>query len=258
MRLRHRAALALSGLLLGTGLAWPQVAAAGAARPAATAEIIGQFNMAGGNSEHGGTGDEAADALVRSVKDRRPAFMTLQETCADWVARLKSQLADYSVAFHPVQQRAGGPNSTCVHPSDFGNGVLVRNDLGFADPDHPDIHPLQSPPDFEQREMQCLRSPSRALAVCTAHLTVGNDGKHLRARRHEASVAQGILATEYAGYTHFLGGDLNDDPLSGATDNFYALGYGRGAHGEFKEVGSPCRNDIKPGFLIVAPWPVWT
>ncbi|MEV8017996.1 endonuclease/exonuclease/phosphatase family protein [Streptomyces sp. NPDC086554] len=251
MRIREKAALALSGILLGTGVvAGAPGAYADEPAPAVVPSeyTIGQFNMAGGNEEHGPKGNEVPDALVSSVNDRDPAFMTLQETCRDWNERLQSQLPDYTVVFDPV---TGGDGTTarCKHPSDFGNAVLFRNDLGF-DAATAVAHPLESPAGYEQREMLCVRSESRKTVACSTHLTVGNDGPHLRARRHEASVAKGILANTYAGYTKVLGGDLNDDPLSGATDNFYHPNYQRGAHGESKEVDSPCGNEIKRGFWI--------
>ncbi|WP_159052059.1 endonuclease/exonuclease/phosphatase family protein [Streptomyces niveiscabiei] len=254
MRFPKRAALALAGILIGTGWA-PGASAAEPAPAALTEHTIGQFNMAGGHAEYGPKGDEVPDALVRSVDDRRPAFMTLSEACRDWNARLESQLPDYTVVFHPVTN-GSGQIAQCKHPSDFGNAVLFRDDLGF-DAATAVPHGLESPVGYEQREMLCVRSDSRRLAVCSAHLTVGDDRPHLDARRHEAAVAARILATEYAGYTRFLGGDLNDDPLSGATDNFYHPDYRRDAHGQFKEIDSPCGNEMKAGFWIRSLPPVW-
>ncbi|QKV96459.1 endonuclease/exonuclease/phosphatase family protein [Streptomyces sp. NA02950] len=256
MAMRTHLALALGALLLGAGAAaGPPAAATEPAAPVAADETIGQFNMAGGNDEHGPKGDEVPDALVRSVEDRRPAFMTLEESCRDWTDRLRSRLPGYTVVFHAVTAGDGKP-AQCKHPSDFGNAVLFRNDLGF-DANTAVAHPLESPAGYEQREMLCVRSEARKTAVCGTHLTVGSDGPHLRARRHEASVAARILATDYAGYHRFLGGDLNDDPLSGATDNFYHPGYARGAHGEFKEADSPCGNEIKRGYWIWSIPPRW-
>src|SRR4051794_6718095 len=112
MPIRRRTAIVLGAALLAVGVAWsPNAAAAGTGGPAepdAAAEYtIGQFNMAGGNAEHGPKGNEAPDALVRSVNDRLPAFMTLEETCRDWNDRLQSQLPDYTVAFHPVTGGGG-------------------------------------------------------------------------------------------------------------------------------------------------------
>lgn len=209
---------------------------------------IGQFNMAGGNKEHGPKGDEAPDALVRSVQDRNPAFITIQEACADWSARLDSRLPGYTVRFDPVLSRAGGPPADCKHPSTFGLAVLYRDDLGIDTT--PAGYNLGSPSDQEQRMMLCVSSSARKFAICSVHLTPGDEDWRPGSRRAEAARAKEILATTYAGYTTFVGGDLNDDPLSGALDNFYHPDYKRDAHGAYKEVDSPCRNEMKEGMLL--------
>jgi len=65
-----------------------------------------------------------------------------------------------------------------------------------------------------------LPGPGRAqAAVAGGYLaTAGRAG--VTARRSEAARASEILAATYAGYTKFVGGDLNDDPLSGTADKF--------------------------------------
>ncbi|MEU4806948.1 endonuclease/exonuclease/phosphatase family protein [Actinosynnema sp. NPDC023587] len=188
---------------------------------------------------------------MRSVEDRRPAFVTIQEACRDWNDRLENRLPGYSVAFHPVR---GGDGTTarCKHPSDFGNAVLVRDDLGF-DVSRAVPHDLGSPDGYEKREVLCVRSESRRIVVCSTYLTVGNDDEPLRVRRQEAAKVKGILA-DYAGDTRFLGGDFNDDPLSAVADNFYHPNYEYGAHGEFKEADSPCGNEVKRGFRVWVAW----
>jgi endonuclease/exonuclease/phosphatase family metal-dependent hydrolase len=217
-------------------LAMPVVTAALAY--AANNYTIGQFNMAGGHDKHGKLGDEAPDALVRSVKDRKPAWLTLQESCADWNNRMKSELSEYDIIFHAVRARTGGPVAKCKHDTDFGNSILFRKDFGF-EPAGQKQHPLGSPSDKEQREMLCMKAPAKKVAVCTIHLTHNND----KARDGEAAKAQEILAgQEYAGYRIFLGGDLNGAPASSMANNFYHRDYGYGAHGRYKEVDSPCGN----------------
>ena len=208
---------------------------------------VGQFNMAGGNRTHGKSknNNDAPDALAQSVNARKPAWMTLQESCADWNGRLENKLPEYRIAFHTVQSSKGGGTAQCKHPSNFGNSVLFRKDFGFEPPERAKWHDLGSPSSFEQRGMLCIKAPAKKVAVCTIHLTNDDDKKRLKARRGEAGVAQKVLAgQEYAGYQIFLGGDLNDDPKSAVTDNFYHQGYGYGAHGSYKEVGSPCGNRI--------------
>lgn len=234
-------ALAMSILAIPVATAAPAYAA--------NNYTIGQFNMAGGNKDYGGPGDKAPDALVRLVKDRKPAWLTLQESCADWndrikneLGRMKNELPEYEIAFHAVQERKDGPPAKCKHPADFGNSILLQKDFGFEPVGK--SHPLGSPSDKEQREILCIKAPAKKVAVCTIHLTHDND----KARRDEAAVAQKVLASqEYAGYRVFLGGDLNDDPRSEMASNFYHRDYGSGAHGHYKEVDSPCGN--KPGAL---------
>jgi endonuclease/exonuclease/phosphatase family metal-dependent hydrolase len=207
---------------------------------------IGQFNMAGGNDgETGGlSGTEAPDALLASIRDRQPVFITIQEGCRDWSEYMDAQLPDYEVRFEPVFG-GNGSIASCKHSpkSDFGNAIIYRSDL---DIDGSVFFHLGSPPGKEQREMLCVTSTTRKLAICSIHTTSDD----VQARRDEAAVARGFLATEFPGYTRFVGGDLNDDPMSGVTDNFYDTGYGHGAHGEFKEVDSPCGNSIAESEIL--------
>ncbi|MEK8141962.1 endonuclease/exonuclease/phosphatase family protein [Streptomyces sp. M10(2022)] len=52
---------------------------------------VGTFNMAGGNST---TAPRARgpEALVRSIQERRPAFVAVQEGCSDWSDHLRTRL----------------------------------------------------------------------------------------------------------------------------------------------------------------------
>ncbi|WP_206791308.1 endonuclease/exonuclease/phosphatase family protein [Amycolatopsis sp. MtRt-6] len=218
---------------------------------AAVSFQVGTFNMAGGNPEHGPKGDEAPEALVRSVNDRNPAFVTLQEACRDWAAYLDDHLPNHTVKFDPVVD-GDGSVARCRHDSDFGNAVLYRNDLG-PDVAQAEGHSLDSPARTEQREMLCVRFESTSVTACSVHLTAGGGDTNAAARRTEAERAREFLSTTYAGSTHFVGGDLNESPLSGATGVFYDTGYDFGATGGYKEVDSPCGNDIDDGFPVGGP-----
>ncbi|WP_405796957.1 endonuclease/exonuclease/phosphatase family protein [Streptomyces sp. NBC_01506] len=231
----------------------PTAAPTPAPAPAPAQYQIGTFNMAGGNAEHGTKGDEAPEALARSVRDRMPAVVAVQEGCGDWSFALWNKLREqqYDVLLNPVLQRAGGPNAECLHPNSFGfgNGLIMRKDIGF-DPNSYRAHELTKNAAVdparkdhkEQREMLCVTAPARQLVACSVHLT--HDDRELRIA--EAEEARRVLAVEYAGYTKLVGGDLNDDPMSAATDRFYDSGYGFGARGEFKEADSLCGNKITP------------
>ncbi len=218
---------------------------------AASDYTIGQFNMAGGNATYGEPGDKAPDDLVSSVNDRKPMWLTLQEFCADWNKRLEDKLPEYKIVFNVVKKSKKGSTAQCggngkykgKHPSDFGNSILFRKDFGFGPLERTD---LESSASLEQREMLCIKAPAKKVVVCTIHLSNGDDKEHYQSRNGEAAAARKKLAEEYAGYQVFLGGDLNDDPMSKVTDNFYQQGYGSGAHGNYKEVDSPCGNRIQP------------
>lgn len=231
----------------------------------ATTYTIGQFNMAGGNA--GETGDlhnEPADRLIESIRMRNPAFVTIQEGCSDWSEYMDARLDDYTVVFDGVNDKFADP-ATCKHDRTalFGNAILFRDDFGIDGAPVP--HPLLSPAGREQREMLCLPSNSRRIVLCSIHLSSNDDdfddAENEEARNGEASIARTILAERYAGYTKLVGGDLNDlpteeflgIPVPTATDKFYASGYGRGAAGEFKEVDSPCGNNIREDFVLGRP-----
>lgn len=251
MRLAFAGALAL----LATALVTVPATADGPAEVAQVAEVapyqIGTFNMAGGNAEHGTKGDEAPEALARSVRDRMPAVVAFQEGCGDWTFALGNKLREqqYDVIMSPVLQRAGGPNAECRHANSFGfgNGLIMRKDIGF-DPNTYREHELTRNAAVdparkdhkEQREMLCVTAPARQLVACSVHLT--HDDRGLRIA--EAAEARRVLAVEYAGYTQLVGGDLNDDPMSAVADQFYDAGYGFGARGGLKETDSICGNEI--------------
>jgi endonuclease/exonuclease/phosphatase family metal-dependent hydrolase len=279
MRSRIRRALTLAALLLAPIAVVPASATADEPFPpdlAGPAEYqIGTFNMAGANDEHGVKGVEAPEALVHSIQERRPAFVALQEDCADWSATLRDRLAgangqegEYAVFFNEVK------SATCKHGGVAqGNGLVVRKDVFGGALDQPVEYPLtgyviddrwraddvdqaRKYAEKEQREMLCVRSEAKRMVACSVHLT--HDDRDLRIA--EASKAREILQSAYPGYTKLLGGDFNDDPLSAAADHFYAPGYQRGAEGEFKEVDSPCGNEIEQSTLAPGPagWPAFT
>ena len=71
-----------------------------------------------------------------------------------------------------------------------------------------------------------------------------NRGDFDRAARLFARVNTRYPDSQYAGDAVFVGGDLNDDPLSGVTDNFYDAGYGH----RYRPLGRPdrYRNKVTP------------
>jgi endonuclease/exonuclease/phosphatase family metal-dependent hydrolase len=250
----RRVIASLSGLVAAAGLVAVGVLIAGpdsdrGSQPAEAGSrtyVIGQFNMAGGTTEHGAEENAPADALAEDVKDREPAFVSMQETCRDWDERLEDRLPGYTVLFSPVRNLARNPGSParCHHPTDFGNTIVFRDGLGF-EKDDTDVHQLGSTDGDEYREMVCVRSEERRLVACSAHLTPG-EGKYLASREREVATVQRVLTSRYENYTVLLGGDINDLPLSGVLDRLYHRDYGHGARGAFKAAGSPCRDAMKP------------
>ncbi|WP_314175897.1 endonuclease/exonuclease/phosphatase family protein [Streptomyces winkii] len=235
------AALVAAGVLIAGSDSGPQPE-----KPAQGAYVIGQFNMAGGTTEYGGERNAPPDALAEDVKDRKPAFVTMQETCRDWDARLEDRLPGYTVIFSPVDNLARDPGTParCHHPTDFGNTIVFRRGLGF-DKDDVDVHQLGSTDGDEHREMVCVRAEKRRLVVCSAHLTPGG-GKYLVSRKREVAKVQQVLTSRYADYTVLFGGDVNDVPLSGVLGRLYDRDYEHGARGAFKEASSPCGDTMKP------------
>ncbi len=212
-----------------------------------TDPIIGQFNMAGGHAKHGVKGNEVADALAGDINSRAPrlAFLTINEGCLDWLERVEAQLPDtYTLRFDPIRSGSGAV-ANCKHESPFGNAIIYRQSV-LPDP-QPVAHDLRAQEGAEKREMLCLRSAARMLVVCTAHLVAS--AENVEQRKREAAEVKRVLATDYAGYSVFLGGDLNDVPASAALSNLYHRNYGaapsHAAHGAFKEAFSPCGNEMK-------------
>lgn len=215
---------------------------------------VGTFNMAGGHKEHGKKGHEAPDALATSISERRPAFVLLQEACADWTAQVINKLKaangalpGYQAVFDEVAQSQNGPGAECKHKSAFGNAIIFQTGFGF-DANTKKTHQLTCPTSScghassEQREMLCLRAEAKKLVACSLHLSTSE-----KLQPGEAEQAARVLATEYAGYQQFAGGDFNGTPGSSPLHHFYHRDYGGKAQGVLKEVDSPCGNDIKRG-----------
>jgi endonuclease/exonuclease/phosphatase family metal-dependent hydrolase len=239
------ASLAVVAAATVTSVAVPSVA------DAAVAFQVGTFNMAGGHDVHGEKGDEVPEALERSINNRNPAIVMLQEACRDWSEHLRATLTNYTVKFDPVLTGAGEV-AKCKHDSEFGNAILHRDDLGL-DVAQPWGHELGSPAGSEQREMLCIRLVLYNVAACSVHLTGGRSDAATSARLTEVKSATDFLADTYTGSTHILGGDLNASPLSRVTSLLYHDDYGLGAVGEYKEVDSPCRNTMGVGYPISVP-----
>src|SRR5690606_36654417 len=102
-----------AGLVAMAVLYWGPDAETRPEKPAAASGeyVIGQFNMAGGTTEHGAKRNGPPDAFAEDVKNREPAFVAMQETCRDWDERLEERLPGFTVVFSPVRNLARNPGS---------------------------------------------------------------------------------------------------------------------------------------------------
>lgn len=216
---------------------------------------IGTFNMYG-NVGHHGEVDEVVPAIVRSVEDREPVFLALNEVCETQADALRDALgAEYEVFFSPTPKKYTGPSygpyTPAPNPDDlddwvtcrdeetdasftrFGNAVVYRKD--FADDMQETSHSLHTPGDGDyNRSAPCVSSAAKNVVFCSAHL----DHDETDARETEAENLRQVFDDHYEGYTTMLGGDLNDTPGSDTLNNFYDPGYGGDAHGNMKETDS--------------------
>ncbi|MGH3389155.1 MAG: endonuclease/exonuclease/phosphatase family protein [Actinomadura sp.] len=202
---------------------------------------IGTFNMYG-NVGHGGVEEPIVSAIERSVDERDPTFLALNEVCENQAQALDARLDGYRVYFAPIDQingEGGREVQTCDNDAAYGNAVLYRED--FADDMQGRPHDLGTPDregSHEKRGMACVSSASQGTVFCAAHLTSegGDDGDEARAA--EGRNISDILARDYAGQTVLLGGDFNASPGSDSLDGIYDPRYGGGAHGDLKEADS--------------------
>lgn len=224
---------------------------------------IGTFNMYG-NKGHGGETDPIVPAIVRSVNDRQPTFLALNEVCQSQATALDEQLDGYRVYFAPIErvddqgQRGG---VTCRNGSPYGNAVLYRED--FADDIQVHDYDLGTPDRegaHEKRGTACVSSASKGTTFCSVHLTSEGGEEGDEARKAETGNLRDILARDHRGQTILVGGDFNAPPDSDALDNMYDERYGGGANGDFKEVDSTsgsysCRGGEKThGEVRVGPF----
>ncbi|WP_156184956.1 endonuclease/exonuclease/phosphatase family protein [Allosalinactinospora lopnorensis] len=202
---------------------------------------IGTFNIYG-SLGHAGDAEPIVSTVVDSVKQRTPVFLGLQEVCETQSFALAARLAPYgyNVYFDPTPKDSydSGEYATCKNGARFGNAIVYRAD--FADDIAKSSHDLNTPDgQSTKRRAPCVSSESKGAVFCTAHLTAKSEKDDREAeRRAEAAALKDVLAEKYQGMTVLLGGDLNDEPVSAALDDFYDPRYGAGADGDLKEADS--------------------
>ena len=209
---------------------------------------VGQFNMYGNKGHHGDPGlddeDGIVPAIVRSVDDRNPTFMSLNEACQSQTDALEQQLGGhYKVYFAPITRYDGDGNVggvTCDDGSAYGNAVLYRTD--FADDIRGTPYNLDTPQydedGNERRGAACVSSASKGTTFCAVHLTAEGGDEGDDARDTETRNLRDSLDRDYPGNTILMGGDFNATPGSDPMNNIYEPRYGGDAEGRFKEVDS--------------------
>jgi endonuclease/exonuclease/phosphatase family metal-dependent hydrolase len=210
---------------------------------------VGQFNMYGNKGHHGDPGldDEngVVPAIVRSVNDRNPTFVSLNEACQSQTSALEQQLGGrYKVYFAPITRYDAEGNVggvTCDDGSAYGNAVLYRTD--FADDVQGTPYDLGTPHydherGNERRGAACVSSASKGTTFCAAHLTAEEGDEGDDARDAETRALRDNLDRDFPDNTTLIGGDFNATPDADAMNNIYDSRYGGDADGRFKEVDS--------------------
>jgi endonuclease/exonuclease/phosphatase family metal-dependent hydrolase len=198
---------------------------------------VGTFNMAG-NTMNGGRIDVAEDTM-RSMLDRRPVVMMLQEVCYSQFHHVRAKLNSlYAGAFIKV------PGRRCDEGSSFGNSILWRRDTLAVN--HVKTYPLGSSPGLEQRQMGCVKSDRPRLVACALHLTDPTDNRKGESQRREMAAAAGTLRGWATKYPVVVGGDLNARPREALMNAMYLPSYGPGSQGIFREVDNARVRDGEP------------
>lgn len=223
---------------------------------------LGTFNMYGHIGNKGNT--EVADAVVRSVLDRKPLIVTLNEVCNNQAEHIDQKLSNYGIFFDPSLHETewdpghetgplcgSGPDDG--KEAQFGNAVLYNTDVIG---DSPASYGYKL---FDNRTMACIFGETMRVVACAVHLStkkserMGDDANPGEAERISL-IARDELRNEFPdaptfdGHTRIIGGDFNaqpNDPEEDTMDWMYHHDYGEDAKGDFKEVDSSCENTIK-------------
>gem|GEM_PF-1779707 len=182
-----------------------------------------QFNLCGNACSSGGLG--VVTDLERSIRERRPFAVTLNEVCENQYDRLLADLVPYQGRFDPT-------GATCRNGARFGNAVLVRttnvNLVGSWE--------LPNPARDETRRIMCVssqlpRAPS--LVICVTH--VSNESGNIAA---QVSVVAGIVNGLDVNNAVLLGGDFNTDPADARMNPLYSSTCDGSGTGGFQEADS--------------------
>ena len=221
-----------AGLIVAaTVAAFAVLALAGGAPATAYRHTYLQFNLCGNACNGAGLG--VVTDLVKSINERTPFAITLNEVCENQYLRLRADLIPYDGRFDPT-------GATCRNGARFGNAILVRatnvNVVGSWE--------LPNPAGDEARRLMCVStqlSAAASLVICVTHIS--NVSGNIAAQvTLVARIVNGLSLDNAV----LLGGDFNTDPADARLNALYRVCYssGTGAFDEADSAGCASRSVI--------------
>lgn len=203
------------------------------ATPGSGLHRVLQFNLCGA-AHHciSEGGSEVVDALIGSVRKSVPDAITLQEVCASQFAALQKALGGYRGTFAATKRNVDTGTATCDRSTlpgyaglrAYGIAVFVRGSslsnvmqAYLPRPGEKRITRIKNPtdaPSRELRKMLCVEFHlGRRTALCTAHLSAGQDGGSKSVRAIEANAlrahVESLIGVEKL--PTIVAGDFNAD-----------------------------------------------
>ena len=266
-------ALLAAGVLTAPGqtaAAAPDTGYGATTAPADYEGFVGQFNMFG-SVGHYGQAEDIVWAIGSSVRDRGPLALALQEVCENQIEALADDLKGYGYVFEPAWAESAdsadpdngnreparcrdvpGQEAKGEVPPRYGNAVLIQEGHGFSAQGDAGVgrFDLGSTNVTEYRSMVCTPSDELAMAVCSTHLTNGQDKEAETTREGEVQEAADRIRDNYDAGSVVLGADLNMEPNEASMSSLYhpdyystLLGPDAG-QGYLRELMSECGNEM--------------
>jgi len=179
----------LARLLTVLSLAVLGCAAAPAADAATTVRVL-QLNICHSGVAGCYTGEAVMTKAVSVISSTRPQVLSVNEACSGDVPRLRAAMGAAQAVFVAAQRPNGAP-VTCVNGEQYGNIVLVADELAGG----PGVTGRYAAQDdsTEMRVWACL--PAGGLSACTTHLSARSGTTALAQCRELMARADGYAAT---------------------------------------------------------------